>query len=405
MSIPLRLLSLLAVTALLPAQRRVVPDDPLFRDQYFALERGGTARPLVASFRDERRDVALAAGVELDLPLAWSITTGSRSVVVAFLDDGFFWWHEDLARNVWRNPGETGTDARGLDRAQNGVDDDGNGYVDDVIGWDFAFDDPDPDPYVFDGMDRTRIQPYWHSVSALGIVGACGHNGIGVAGINWDVSMMLLKIGAQGEPRDGPGLERVERAARAIRYAADNGARVINWSGYVRPKDPAVLAPLRDAIRYAASREVLIVAGAGNDARDLDDPANAMFPQCFDEPNLVRVAQVALDGTIYVYETGGQRRGSNFGARTVEIAAVGEHFTTDVRNGRSAYATSNGTSSAGPVVAGVAALVLAARPGLSAAELKQALVESAVPLPGLVGKVRSSGVVNAYRALVRATRR
>jgi hypothetical protein len=173
MSIPLRALSLLAATTLLPAQRLVVPDDPLFREQYFALQRGGTARPLVASFRDERRDVALAPGVELDLPLAWSITTGSRSVVVAFLDDGFFWWHEDLARNVWRNPGETGTDAHGLDRAQNGVDDDGNGYVDDVIGWDFASTIRSRSPCSTAGL---RAHPaHRHSVSALGIVGACSY--------------------------------------------------------------------------------------------------------------------------------------------------------------------------------------------------------------------------------------
>ena len=104
-------------------------------------------------------------------------------------------------------------DATGHAKETNGVDDDENGYVDDVMGWDFAFDDPDPDCYIFDGMDRTRIQPYWHSISALGIIGARGNNGIGVAGINWDVSLMLLKIGAQGIGRDEKDTLRPGRAA------------------------------------------------------------------------------------------------------------------------------------------------------------------------------------------------
>ena len=131
-------------------------------------------------------------------------------------------------------------------------------------GWDFAFDDPDPDCYIFDGMRRDSIQPYWHSISALGIIGAKGNNGIGVAGINWDVSMMLLKIGAQGIGRDEKDTERPGRAAKAIRYAADNGARVINWSGFVSDPTPAALEELRAAIEYAGKKNVLLVVGAGN---------------------------------------------------------------------------------------------------------------------------------------------
>ncbi len=341
----------------------------------------------------------------LDAPRAWSLATGSRAVVVALLDDGFFYRHEDIEPNVWHNPRESGTDAQGLPREANGVDDDGNGFVDDVIGWDFAFDDPDPDAYAFDGMDRSRIQPYWHSVSALGIIGAKGNNGIGVAGVNWDVSLMLLRIGAQGVGRGEADTARVGRAARAIRYAVDNGAQVVNWSGYVDARDSASLEPLRAAVRYAADHDVLLVTGAGNDALDLDDDANCLWPQCFDMPNQLRVGQAAFDGGLYRYEVGGQTRGSNYGVRRVEIAALGENYTTDLYNGIPTYAVSNGTSSAGPVVAGVAALVLSARPGLGARELKDILVRSAMPLPGLRGRVGSGGVVNAYRALCLALER
>ena len=184
-----------------PGPRRVFPNDPLFRNQLSFYYEGGTTSFLVKSTTGERRRVTVASGVSLDLPRAWAITTGSRSVVVAVLDDGFDYAHEDLAANVWRNRGETGLDSAGLDRSTNARDDDGNGYVDDVVGYDFAFDDPDPDGYVFDGMDATRIQPYRHSNPVLGIIGAAGNNRTGVAGINWRVSLMLLKIGAQGIAR------------------------------------------------------------------------------------------------------------------------------------------------------------------------------------------------------------
>jgi subtilisin family serine protease len=385
--------------ALIAQVPEVRPNDPLFRDQIALYADSGTYVVARRSTRAGADTFHVAPGVTLDLPRAWAISTGSAQVVVAVLDDGFFYRHEDIASNVWHNPGETGVDRAGLRKETNGVDDDGNGYVDDVIGWDFAFDDPEPDPYVFDGMDRNRIQPYWHSISALGIIGAEGNNGIGVAGINWRVSLMLLKIGAQGRRTGADDSARVRRAAQAIRYAVDNGARVINWSGYVTPADTAELAPLRDAVSYADARGVLLVTGAGNDGKDLDDDRNCLYPQCFDFANQVRVAQVAFDGTLYHYTVGGQRRGSNYGARRVEIGAIGEEFTTGLLNGRSMYEQSTGTSSAGPVVAGVAALILAVRPELSAVQLRDILLRSATPLPGLRGKLRSAGVVNAYRAL------
>jgi len=117
-----------------------------------------------------------------------------------------------------------------------------NGYDDDVMGWDFAFDDPDPDPYIYHAKNMNKIAPNWHSIPAMGIIGARGNNGRGIAGINWEVSMMLLKCGAQGDT----GRFRVERVAEAIRYAVDNGARVINWSGFVSEKDPEKLQVLQE---------------------------------------------------------------------------------------------------------------------------------------------------------------
>jgi subtilisin family serine protease len=297
------------------------------------------------------------------------------------------------------NPGESGVDAKGLRKETNGVDDDHNGYVDDVVGWDFAFNDPDPDAYVFDGMDSSRIQPYWHSMSAMGIIGAKGNNNVGVAGLNWDVSMMLLKIGAQGIKRDQVDLMRAPRAAKAIRYAVDNGAKVINWSGFISDYRPEVVANLKSAFEYAAAHGVLIVIAAGNQMKDLDNPANTVYPASFETDNTLVVAELAVNGQLDEFSGNDRISGSNYGLHRVHIAALGSNFTTDVRNGVSVYRTSGGTSNAAPVVTGVAALVLSVRPNLKAGELKQILMESSTKLPSLEGKIASGGLVNAYRAV------
>jgi subtilisin family serine protease len=384
-------------------ERAVVPNDPYFRDQLSFYFEGGTASVRVSSTSAERRAVTMARGISLDLPHAWAITTGSRAVIVAVLDDGFFYAHEDIASNVWRNAGESGPDSMGIAKEVNRRDDDGNGYVDDVMGYDFAFDDPDPDPYVFDGMDPSRIQPYEHSIPVLGIIGAEGNNATGVAGINWQVSLMLLKIGAQGTPRDRVDTLRAPRAARAIRYAVDNGARIINWSGFVGgDTSSSRRAQLHQAVVYAREHGVLIVVGAGNNGEDIDEDAHCLYPQCFDEPNMIRVAELEFDGTLVRYQAGDKWLGSNYGVRRVEVAAIGQNLTTDLQNGRSTYSRFGGTSGAAPVVSGVAALMLSVDSSLRAADLRRMIMESATRLPSLAGKVASGGTVNAYRAVLAA---
>ncbi len=378
---------------------RVVPNDPYFKYQVSFLNPGGKIDIERTSIKPSPVTLDAVAGIDPDITRAWTISTGSRKTVVAILDDGFFYGHEDLAGNIWANTGESGPDASGHAKETNRVDDDGNGYVDDVMGWDFAFDDPDPDCYVFDGMSRDRIQPYWHSISALGIIGARGNNGVGVAGINWDVSMMLLKIGAQGIGRDEKDTLRPGRAAKAIRYAADNGARIINWSGFVSDPTPEALAELKSAIEYAGKKNVLLVVGAGNSGLDIDRPENFTYPACFTLDSILTVAMIDFRGGLVVYEAGERRLGSNFGPVNVDIAALDENFTTDIENGRSTYRLSAGTSNSGPVVAGIAALALSVKPELSAVALKKLLMETATPVAGLAGKVGSGGMVNAYKAL------
>jgi thermitase len=406
---PAVLLVILILGAVLAAgieaqpSQRVVPNDPLFKYQLSFLNPGGLLRLPFNSYQTRVDELPAVSGVDLDITRAWTITTGSKRTVVAVLDDGFFYQHEDIRDNLWHNPGESGLDANGLPKETNGIDDDGNGYVDDVIGWDFAFDDPDPDCYVFEGMRRDRIQPYTHSMPTLGIIGAKGNNGVGIAGINWDVSMMLLKIGAQGTPRGEVDLERKRRAARAIRYATDNGARIIEWSGWVGDKDIRDLADLEAAFAYAARKGVLIVMAAGNGGRDHDAAGDPAYPQDFKSDNLVLVAEVTLDGKLDQFSGRDRVSSSDYGRTTVRLAAIGRNFSTGVRNGQSVYAMGGGTSHAAPVVAGVAALIYSIRPDLTDQDVKQILIQSATRLPALEGKLVSGGMVNAYAALKMAS--
>lgn len=394
----------LAVSTSIAAGTRAqdLPNDPLFPRQYSFV--GGRERvELMVSSRSVRTEACQAdPNVHLNVVPAWKITKGSTAVVVAVLDDGFFYRHEDLKDNLWRNPGETGLDADGIAKEVNGQDDDENGYVDDVVGWDFAFNDPDPDEYSFDGMDATTIAPYSHGNPSLGIIGATGNNGIGIAGINWRVSLMPLKVGAQGTPRHFVDTRRIERAAAAIRYAVDNRARVISWSQFISDHRPDRLAILKESIDYAEEAGVLLVVAAGNEGVDIDRPENTFYPACFSNSNIIVVAEIDFMGRLDYTHEGRFRSASSYGARNVDIAALGRHLSTNVYHGRSVYALSGGTSHATPVVAGVAALMLSVNAKLTARELKRILMDTARPLSTLRGKIGSGGMVDAYAAVKKA---
>ena len=380
-----------------------VPNDPYYKDQVSLHNPGGRITLNTRSEKPSPEEFDTIKGIDLNITKAWGITTGSKSVVVGILDDGFCYNHPDIRDNIWHNPGECGKDSQGFDKEANGVDDDHNGYVDDIIGWDFVFDSPDPDCHVFDGLDKNRIASYLHSMSAMSVIGAKGNNGIGVAGINWDVSMMLLKIGAQGIGMKEKDTARIDCAVKAIHYAADNGARIINWSGFVTDRRPEKLAELRKAIEYASAKDVLIVVGAGNDRMNIDQEENCLYPQCFDTANLIRVAEIDFEGNLYRPPSASRYiGGSNYGTKHVEIAAIGMNYTANIVGGVGTYRLYGGTSSAGPVVSGVAALMLSINPKLTAVQLKSLLMQSVTKLPSLKGKIGSEGMVNAYQAVLAA---
>jgi subtilisin family serine protease len=298
---------------------------------------------------------AAAAGSVLNLPGAWQLATGA-GVTVAVVDSGTRLDHPDLAPNIWTNFNEV---------PGNGVDDDRNGLVDDVHGADLTTTAAQQD--LTDGNG--------HGTHVAGIIAAAA-DGRGVVGVAPKARIMTVRVlNAQGAGTTG-GL------ADGIRYAAANGARIINLSLESDAPDPRVEAAIADA----AAANVLVVAAAGNDGRDLD--SQPAYPAAIPAPNLVGVAATTpQDGR-------GIASFSNYGQLTVPLAAPGEEILSTSNNG--GYVDESGTSMAAPMVSGVAALMASANPRLTAADLRGLLLQNAIRSPLRV----SAGYVDALRAVL-----
>ena len=237
---------------------------------------------------------------DADAPEAWDVTTGSRSVVVAVVDSGLDVTHPDLAANIWTNPGEI---------AGNGIDDDHNGFVDDIHGWNFV----DNTPNVQDG--------YGHGTHVAGVVAAAGTAGVSAAGIGWNVSLMALKF------QDNTGLGFTGAAIAGIQYATmmrrDFGINVVvinnSWGGTT-----GFSTMLQDAIRLAGEAGITFVAAAGNSGADND--AVARYPSGYDLPNVIAVAATGSTGALAGF--------SNYGATTVDLGAPGTAIYSTLPGGR-----------------------------------------------------------------------
>jgi subtilisin family serine protease len=299
---------------------------------------------------------------DIDATEAWQISTGSENVIVAVIDTGIDHTHPDLIDNIWVNPGET---------AGNGIDDDGNGFIDDVHGYDFVNDDGDP----FDDEG--------HGTHVAGTIGATGNNGTGVVGVSWDVSLMGLKF------LDADGSGSTADAVRAINYATmmrnqyGHNIRVTNnsWGG------AGSSAALRDAIEAGGEADILFVAAAGNSGTDND--ASPHYPSSYASNAILAVAATDRNDALASF--------SCFGATSVDLAAPGVGIVSTVPG--AGYASYSGTSMATPHVAGAAALAVAVDPTLTVAELRAAILDTVDVKSGLTDLMVTGGRLNVARML------
>ena len=328
----------------LTPSRLGVPNDPLFNEQWALNNTGQNGGK---------------ANAHLDALKAWAKTQGSSEVVVAVLDTGVDYNHKDLVSNMWIRPDSVPE------------------YVDDVLG---NFDDSrgfDANANAADPMDDNG-----HGTHVAGIIGAEGDNSEGIAGINWNVQIMPLKFLGRG------GFGSTKNAIEAINYAIDrkkNGVnvRVINasWGSTQRSK------ALEDAIRAAGDVGILFVAAAGNSSTDNDKRGH--YPSNYDLPNVVSVAALDRNDLLATF--------SNYGAKTVHVAAPGREITSTWL--KDEYREASGTSMAAPQVSGVAALILANEPKLSMSKVRERLMRSVDPIDTLFGKIVVGGRLNAAKAL------
>lgn len=299
------------------------------------------------------------AGMDIGAEKAWDITTGSKDVIVAVIDTGVNYKHPDLADNMWTNEAEL--------NGQTGVDDDGNGIVDDIYGANFVnADKPTGNPLDDNG----------HGSHCAGTIAGVGDNGMGVVGVAWQARVMGVKF------LSGSGSGSLDGALKGIDYAVSMGAKVLSnsWGG------GGYSDILKAAIERSHQANTLFVAAAGNESNNND--SSPTYPATYDVPNVLSVAAIDNRGKMASF--------SNYGKKSVHIAAPGVNIVSSVLGQK--YDSFSGTSMATPHVSGVAVLLASAEPNLTGVEMKQRLMETAVPIAGMKGK-SVSGLVNAYKAL------
>ena len=304
-------------------------------------------------------------GADIRALSAWGITTGSSNVVVMVIDSGVDYTHPDLAANIWVNPGEIPGD---------GIDNDGNGYIDDVYGIDVVNGDSDPK------------DDYGHGTHVAGTIGAVGNNSLGVVGVNWNVKILPCKI------LDALGGGSIADAVTCLEYARELKARGVNI--VATNNSYGGLAPFSQTMRDAidAQRDILFVAAAGNFG--IDNDTVDFFPANFKAPNVISVA--ATDKSDLMPDF------TDFGRRTVHIGAPGVEITSTVPFNN--YLSANGTSMAAPHVAGLAALLKAQTPSRDWRAIKNLLLSGGDVKPALTNKTITGRRLNAANAMTCADR-
>jgi subtilisin family serine protease len=317
-----------------------------------------------------------------DARRAWDVEQGSKDIVVAVIDTGVDASHRNISANLWVNSGESGlmdTAAcrkqqksgsaaipAGCDKSNNGIDDDGNGFIDDVHGWNFVQNNND------------LIDNHGHGTHIAGIIGARGD---GMNGVAPNVSLMVLKY---FDPKSS-GANNLKNTVQAIKYAVRMKARVINYSGGGVEYSAEEFA----AVKEAEQAGVLFVAAAGNEKSNSDEKGKHYYPADYGLANIISVTAVNKDQNVLA--------SSNYGVRTVDLAAPGENIYSTLPNG--AYGLMTGTSQATAFVTGVAALVMAHQRDLSYGDVKKYILRTGDEYPTLLSKTGTAKLLNSYKAL------
>jgi len=303
-----------------------------------------------------------------DAARAWSVSHGSKDIVVAVIDTGADIYHEDLDTNIWVNPGESGLDANGKDKSKNGIDDDGNGFIDDVHGWNFV------------SNNNSLTDNHGHGTHISCIIGAKAGNGKGISGVSPDVSLMILKY---YDPKV-PGTDNLKNTVASIKYAVKMGADIINYSG----GGTEFSQEEHDAIVEAQKKGILFVAAAGNERSNSDQ--FHYYPADYGLSNIISVT--AIDPSTDVLSS------SNYGTETVDIAAPGQNILSCLPG--NAYGYMTGTSQATAFVSGAGALVKA-RHGADykAEDMKKYILATGDAQPSLLAKTRTNRALNLYKAI------
>jgi hypothetical protein len=306
---------------------------------------------------------------DVDATDAWDVRTDCRGPLVAVIDGPLALPHEDLT--MWVNPGED-IDHDGVWGPDdiNGIDDDGDGYIDDGQGWDFYQNDNDVSSQTIDAT---------HASVVAGVIGATGNNGLGIAGVCWQANILPLRF------MQGTTGGATSDAILAINYAVMKGAKVINasWGS----NSPSTL--LEQAIAAAGNAGTVFVAAAGNSDTNVDQ--SPTYPACFPESNIISVIGSSPSDTF-------PSAYSNYGAVNTDLAAPGVSVLgPSAGNG---YTQESGTSFAAPWVSGAAAMLFAQRPGASVADVKSAILSSVDVLPAFSGLTATGGRLNLHKALL-----
>lgn len=321
--------------------RTVIPNDPSFGSLWGMHNTGQSGGKVDA---------------DIDGPEAWDTYTGDPNFVIADIDTGVDYNHPDLSANAWVNPGEV---------AGNGIDDDGNGFIDDTRGWDFVNNDNNP------------IDDNNHGTHTAGTIGAVGNNGVGVVGVNWRCKIMALKF------LSASGSGSTSGAISCVNYARTMGVKISNnsWGG------GGFSQALFDAINASKSVGHLFVAAAGNSNVNTDSSPH--FPSSYNLDNIISVASIdRLDN---------RSSFSNYGAVSVDLGAPGSSILSTTRN--NTYSTFNGTSMATPHVVGVVALVYARNPSWTYQQVRNQVFNTVRPTSAMNGITVTGGVVNAAAAV------